>query len=74
MVRCALPPPKPLLAHKHTRTHTHTAAEFSQSAPPQLEVTQIAARPDTGSLVEQITYLTSWPQSNTSVCTNEMFL
>lgn len=43
--------------------------EFSQStAPPQLEVTQVAEQPDTESFVEQITYLTSWPQSNTNVC------
>ena len=46
-----------------------TCVEFSQStAPPQLEVTQVAEQPDTESFVEQITYLTSWPQSNTNVC------
>jgi hypothetical protein len=27
------------------------------------DVTQVAPRPDAGALVEQITYLTSWPQT-----------
>ena len=31
------------------------------------DVTQIALRPDTGALVEQITYLTSWPQTTPPV-------
>ena len=34
------------------------------------DVTQVAPRPDAGALVEQITYLTSWPQTTppVSVC------
>ena len=31
------------------------------------EVTQVASGPDTGALVEQITYLTSWPQTTPPV-------
>ena len=39
------------------------------------DVTQVAPRPDAGALVEQITYLTSWPQTtppvSVSVCVCE---
>ena len=31
------------------------------------DVTQVAPRPDAGALVEQITYLTSWPQTTPPV-------
>ncbi len=31
------------------------------------EQSHVAAGPDAGSLVEQITYLTSWPQNNANI-------
>lgn len=48
---------------------SRTAATSDQSDYPIIaavaeEQSQVAAGPDTGSLVEQITYLTSWPQTS----------